>query len=533
MRRSHKLALSIAIAGLLSIASLAAGPCVEHRDLENGLGHFRVSITNVSGVSGGAGTVDDPYDYPDGQVSFRFNATAYDKRGRIMDGQDGRLLFEDRATVLVFPGPHSGFLAPEDRPPTIQFAEGLVEGTEIAARNLFGRATVQVVDMHFDEAEPAQGLLRQFSQENIRGSYALGSSQNIYFDDPSLHNIQIDDWVIDELNNDYSALDRCFVEIDCRADDQAAGLPDDGHGKLVVTGIFNEGFFVTDVAGTDDGYNHLYVYNYSYPEDLETGDRLDRLVGTAANFSGGTQISFPAWNRAMDENRNPEPFRVADLDALIPPVTIDQNMCADGGGSDAHLCGQSKKNWDMEEIESARVRIGNLRVPDVFINCDLNGDLEVIPGWLDSDDPEAICHEDVCLKRDGTVEILVKEVIASQSFFEDLVNPVKEICPWEEDIPDIEPKCWRIRVTSDHVCSELSNLHQYGQWTVAMEDGAGPLISVSTRESLVDFDPTAEEYLGMTIDYLQGNLRHVRAARPRWIVMVGNLPGDAPDGMKP
>jgi hypothetical protein len=76
-------------------------------------------------------------------------------------------------------------------------------------------------------------------------------------------------------------------------------------------------------------------------------------------------------------------------------------------------------------------------------------------------------------------------------------------------------------------------MHQFGQWGVAMDDGAGPLINVMTRETLVDYAPTAEANLGKPISYLQGNLRQVRAARPRWMVLVGDQPGDVPGDMKP
>jgi hypothetical protein len=69
-----------------------------------------------------------------------------------------------------------------------------------------------------------------------------------------------------------------------------------------------------------------------------------------------------------------------------------------------------------------------------------------------------------------------------------------------------------------------------------MEAGAGPLINVLTRDIYPSLDPTAEEVLGRTLvagEALQGNLRQVRAARPRWIVLVGQLPNDVPNWMKP
>jgi len=403
----------------------------------------------------------------------------------------------------------------------------------------------------------AQGVLRPIPQQREVGSLAMGASRNIFFDKPSLRNVQINDYVRNELDIDSSALDRQFVDIDCRADDPAPGLPDDGHGKLVVTGIFNEGFFVTDLADAGDevGYNHLYVYNYSYPEEVEVGDRLDRLVGTSADFSGATQISFPSWTRAMDERRNPEPFRVQDLDAAVPPTDVTTAICNESSVPlTAHLCGHSKYNWGLEKLESARVRLVNLRVPDVFVDCDFNSNGEITFSYPTPDE-ETSC-QDACLLHDGSRIITAKDIIAKPEVMRQMaVNPCEShqqcasgqcggykadeddgicrvVCPWEAEIPDIRANCIEFRVPPQFICSELSTLRQFGQWAVGMDGGTGPLINLLTRESLVNLDPSRPELLGTTIDWVQGNLRQVRAARPRWIVLVGLGEQDVPAALR-
>ncbi len=109
----------------------------------------------------------------------------------------------------------------------------------------------------------------------------------------------------------------------------------------------------------------------------------------------------------------------------------------------------------------------------------------------------------------------------------------RSVCPWEQEIEGIRPICMHIRIGPEHVCSELSTMRLYGQWTASLNDGTGPLINLITRESVVEYDPVATRNLGVTIPYVQGNLRQVRAARPRWVVLVGRLPGDTPPLMKP
>jgi hypothetical protein len=524
MNTLSKMAIILAAGGALILSGLAFGPCVEKVALENSLAGFRVTITNVSGVSANDGTVDDPYEFATAPVTFTFDATAFDQRGNLMTDFNGDV------AMRVTPGE---LVQPEQ---VVTFSSGTVSNSQVQVKKVFGRTALWLEDIRTLNGDRVEGGSKTLQLTFQDGSYATGVSNLIFFKNPTLDQLQWDQDIQDNENIDTSALPDYFVEFDCRQDEEN-GPFEDGHGQIVVTGIFNEGFYVTDVAAETNSFNHMYAYNYSYPEDLEIGDRLDRLVGTSQDFSGGTQVSFPAWHRAVDNNRDPVPFRVTDLDALIPPQIVTAAVCAEGGGSNQHLCGHSKKNWVLEAMESSRVRVENVVAPDVLINCDFNGDLEVVPDWLDASDPEAICSV-ACLKHDGAVSFAVKEIIASEAALADVVVQASIICPWEADIPNIEPHCKQVRI-QDHVCSELTTMRQFGQFIVALDDGSGapygdgPLINILTQESLVDYDPTATENLGALIPFVQGNLRHVRAARPRWVLLVGKLPDDAPPQMKP
>ena len=97
--------------------------------------------------------------------------------------------------------------------------------------------------------------------------------------------------------------------------------------KLVVTGTDPSGFFVTDVtacripemrSGTSimlepsgyfpGTYGSMFVYNYNYPEGLDRGDLLWTLSGSVTEFSGATQMTFPAWTvreRVRQVERDP------------------------------------------------------------------------------------------------------------------------------------------------------------------------------------------------------------------------------------
>jgi hypothetical protein len=206
------------------------------------------------------------------------------------------------------------------------------------------------------------------------------------------------------------------------------------------------------------------------------------------------------------------------------------------------------------------VRLDNVHATDLYLDCDFNSDLEL--PLISTDNPEEYACRDACLKHDGLTPLTVKRVRAKPETLwaistegrcdsdtdcasgrcggwtdaDKLDHVCRVTCPWEADIADIRPNCMLLTVKPEFVCSELSTLEQFGQWGVALPADPladppeihGPQISVISRETLVTYDPTAQENLGRSIAILQGNLRQVRAARPRWLVIVGHGPNDVP-----
>ena len=81
MKRLKKILIAGVPLAILLIISMAAGPCVETRDLQNGLSTFKVHVTGVSGPSSGSGTLDDPYVYHSVDGTLTHDAEAGDKRG--------------------------------------------------------------------------------------------------------------------------------------------------------------------------------------------------------------------------------------------------------------------------------------------------------------------------------------------------------------------------------------------------------------------------------------------------------------------
>lgn len=119
------------------------------------------------------------------------------------------------------------------------------------------------------------------------------------------------------------------------------GLHDkaDGNQKydfdMVVTRISSDGFYVqdtkdrrTDQNGDPAGFSGVFAFNFSAPPGMRVCDRLKTFTGTATEFFGFTQISYPtwtleAWNPELRPCLVPEPI---DLEpSTVPHAEVDQD----------------------------------------------------------------------------------------------------------------------------------------------------------------------------------------------------------------
>ena len=102
----------------------------------------------------------------------------------------------------------------------------------------------------------------------------------------------------------------------------------------------------------------MYIYNYSFPEGLDTGDLLWTLSGSVQEFTGdhaahlprldhpreGAQLPAAEWDKYLKQCRSPEiNLRLCGLDNVPNPYITDS------------LCGHNSGNMKMESLESALV----------------------------------------------------------------------------------------------------------------------------------------------------------------------------------
>jgi hypothetical protein len=63
---------------------------------------------------------------------------------------------------------------------------------------------------------------------------------------------------------------------------------------VIVTRISSDGFYVTDVKDPR-GFSSIFTFNFNAPPQMRVCDRLKTFAGTAAEFFGLTQVSYPTW----------------------------------------------------------------------------------------------------------------------------------------------------------------------------------------------------------------------------------------------
>jgi hypothetical protein len=373
------------------------------------------------------GTADCRYAVPGGQVELQVDVTALDRAGKPFD-------FTGPVTFKVVPGDVSDSY----RYAWMQLTRGRGVG-KLRAQHVYGEVRVWAMDEPVELRYDADGGIGGLPDAGINDAgiplepdgglsdagvlippepdagrtYAAGSSDTLFFQEPTLAAVQTPQG----YDNRSSPFVSQFVTIG-RAPESGSVLyqncPDqdlNGDGKpdpqppkpvtLLVTGTDPSGFFVTDLtscpipeditfasgvrtpepSGYLPGtYGSMFVYNYSFPEGLDTGDLLWTLSGSIQEFTSTTQLTFPSWT-VREHVRELPPEQWTKYLKLNPPVELNLRHCFLDNVlapfiTDV-LCGYNTRNLKLESLESGLVKLRRVRFPQVFKNCDLNGNGEV------------------------------------------------------------------------------------------------------------------------------------------------------------
>lgn len=289
MRRPTKYTAGTYAAGIGMLASALVVLSACRQPIERGTGRGPTSF-KVEVVQGEIGEIGDPLTFA-AQIDFVLDITATDHKGEVAEWFDGDVHLDVNPV---------GELA-DGQAEWISLDEGRASNVALSIAGVHGPAAIWVEDIG-DSDKP--------------GSYATGASPRLFVGDPMVADLQITD------NHRVSPLAGDFVDVDV-----------DGR-EVVVTAVTNDGFYISDKMSPD--YGGLFVFTHSRARGVETGDRVVQLAGTAEDFFGFTELSFPSWQ--MDG----KPL------ALPQPIVITPAMTAD--------------DEQMEKLESGYVEVRNVRV---------------------------------------------------------------------------------------------------------------------------------------------------------------------------
>ncbi|AKV02598.1 hypothetical protein AKJ09_09261 [Labilithrix luteola] len=174
-------------------------------------------------------------------------------------------------------------------------------------------------------ADPGCAFANDDAEEG--GTYAEGASPPIYFKLPRIADMRglrcvQRGGVTDCSGNGATPYPKQQVLIDTGYHEKAA--EDGSHFfafdfSTVVTRLSTDGFYAMDIADgvrtpPFSGFNSVFAFNFSTPPLMRVCDRLQSFGGTASEFFGFTQISYPTWTL--------EPWDPAARLCLVPEAKL-------------------------------------------------------------------------------------------------------------------------------------------------------------------------------------------------------------------
>ncbi len=276
----------------------------------------------------------------------------------------------------------------------VRATNGVVEGVTIRVARGYGSARIWAEDDGYLPVDPlreprpacSNGLdddgdgrvdypadtgCAAANDDNERaGSYAVGTSEPLYFDTPLVSDVQGRASQSPLLNERVTIRGRILP---------SAPEPGDRRHRIVVTQTDNSGFFLTDIDDRscegEPCFNSLYAFNFRAPDGMRVCDLLQTLTGSVAEFVGSTQLSQPGYQvgllwRPNDPQAGP---------CLVPdPVVLTQALARD--------------EVRLERLESGLVRLENVILPTLVgpgrapngipmpgaTNCDFNNDNRIV-----------------------------------------------------------------------------------------------------------------------------------------------------------
>ncbi|GEM_PF-1834894 len=238
--------------------------------------------------------------------------------------QDPFMITKDISLYLNFGG-RSSFLK------TISITDGISSSETVEISDVYGKAHIMVVDDREDDA-----------------TYATGSSNEIYFKNPSVDDLQKSDIESPPYSSSMSG-----YRVNIRGQKNNIG-------RMIITSVTNSGFYLTDLASKSDPPTSLFVYNFSRPYGVYRYQMLCSLSGGVQEHLGDTQITFPDWVSYDD---------CKVIDSLLCKICVEELKEYFGKNVITPYKLKTETTYNkmlMESLESSLVEIENATIMNMF-----------------------------------------------------------------------------------------------------------------------------------------------------------------------
>jgi hypothetical protein len=264
----------------------------------------------------------------------------------------------------------------------IQLTAGVSGVVSIPVSGVFGPTEIWVEDV-----------------ETADASFALGSTDTLWFRDPYIFDIQtVNPMALDLLS--HSPLQDKNVTV--------TQSKYGAKGRLVVTGVYATGYTVDDVECLDDtgkppctagAFDHAFVYSFSRARDQQgdsvvLGENITGFAGAVSEFKALTEINFPqTFSDAAKKTPNP---------AQVPlPQKIDSSWFNDVFLFEQNEAGLVEiDNAKLCPLDSTYEKYSQWRL-DLGTGC--NNSINVVTAGQVPFDPAAIKTDTVIPKVVGTL----------------------------------------------------------------------------------------------------------------------------------
>lgn len=274
-------------------------------------------------------------------LSFKFKVTALDAAGNT-DPTVTRYV-----RISSKPGAIDPLTGPDTDGRNVLLKNGESATIEAHVSNAYGPTYIVADDLGYVPADPLrdpppqcangidddgdgkidfpadEGCAFANDDDEREGTYGAGTSAPIFFALPRIADIRglTCDPSLGCSGNGATPYPRQQIQLD-------TGLRDNGSFTFdtVVTRVAADGFYVTDLGEdlTADptlaarfaaGFSSIFAFNFNAPPRMRTCDRMKTYGGTANEFFGFTQISYPTWTlEEWDPSKRiclvPEPERL-------------------------------------------------------------------------------------------------------------------------------------------------------------------------------------------------------------------------------